>query len=121
MREVARVVPAALAGVEHLIIAEDEAAGPVGFMGTDGGRLEMLFLLPRERGRAGQAAVCCGMPFGAMPAKFASMSRTPLRGRFMSIWAFECTSVRSAMNRKGCLRCFTCVWKGNLLSCEKFV
>ncbi len=44
-------VPQAMGGVEHLIVAEDEPGVPVAFMGTDGDRLEMLFLAPSERGK----------------------------------------------------------------------
>ena len=39
----------AFEGVEHLIVAEAEK--PVAFMGTQNGRLEMLFVAPEERGR----------------------------------------------------------------------
>lgn len=42
-------VPQALAGVEHLVIAEGEK--PVAFMGTQNGRMEMLFVAPEERGK----------------------------------------------------------------------
>ena len=42
-------VPQAFEGVEHLIVAEAEK--PVAFMGTQNGRLEMLFVAPEERGR----------------------------------------------------------------------
>lgn len=42
-------VPRAFEGVEHLIVAEAEK--PVAFMGTQNGRLEMLFVAPEERGR----------------------------------------------------------------------
>lgn len=44
-------VPQAMGGVEHLIVAEDDQGVPVAFMGTDGDRLEMLFLAPDERGK----------------------------------------------------------------------
>ena len=43
-------VPRAFEGVEHLIVAEAEK--PVAFMGTQNGRLEMLFVAPEERGRS---------------------------------------------------------------------
>ena len=43
-------VPQAIGGVEHLIVAGDEAA-PLGFMGVEGTRLEMLFLAPAARGK----------------------------------------------------------------------
>ena len=42
-------VPQALKSVEHLIVAETEK--PIGFMGVQNGRLEMLFLAPEERGK----------------------------------------------------------------------
>ncbi len=44
-------VPQALREVPHLVTAEEEPGFPVGFMGIDGQRLEMLFLSPEERGR----------------------------------------------------------------------
>ena len=42
-------VPSALGGVAHLMVAEENGR-PVGFMGTEGERLEMLFLDPSHRG-----------------------------------------------------------------------
>ena len=42
-------VPQALKSVEHLIVAETEQ--PIGFMGVQDRRLEMLFLAPAERGK----------------------------------------------------------------------
>ena len=44
-------VPQALAGVAHLIIAEDENGAPIAFMGIENGTLEMLFVAPKERGK----------------------------------------------------------------------
>ena len=44
-------VPLAIGGVEHLAVAEDEYGRLAGFMGTDKGRLEMLFLSPEEIGK----------------------------------------------------------------------
>ena len=44
-------VPSALADVEHLVVAEDRAGEPAAFLGAENGRLEMLFLLPQERGK----------------------------------------------------------------------
>ena len=44
-------VPQALEHVAHLIAAERQPGDPVGFMGTENGRLEMLFLAPEERGQ----------------------------------------------------------------------
>lgn len=44
-------VPQAVGGVEHLIVARTEQGNAVGFMGTENGRLEMLFLSPSQRGK----------------------------------------------------------------------
>ena len=44
-------VPQAIGEVEHLIVAEDDSGRLVGFMGTAANRLEMLFLLPENRGQ----------------------------------------------------------------------
>ena len=44
-------VPQALQGVSHLIVAEDCSGVSAAFMGTEGERLEMLFLTPAERGK----------------------------------------------------------------------
>ena len=49
--QIKKYVPQALRGVQHLIVAEDESGEPVAFMGTENGRLEMLFLSPTERGK----------------------------------------------------------------------
>lgn len=43
-------VPQALRGVAHLVVAERTPGCPVAFMGVEGSRLEMLFLLSAERG-----------------------------------------------------------------------
>ena len=48
--EIKPFVPQALTGVEALIVAEKDDV-PVGFMGTQNGRLEMLFLDPNVRGQ----------------------------------------------------------------------
>ena len=49
-------VPGALEGVAHLVVAR-EGGRPLGFLGAEGGRLEMLFLEPEERGRGLGAAL----------------------------------------------------------------
>ena len=49
--EIEKYVPQALTDVAHLMIAEDDAGDIVGFMGVEGGRLEMLFLSPDERAK----------------------------------------------------------------------
>ena len=51
IKHIKEYVPEALSAVGHLIIAENEWDVPVGFMGVENGRLEMLFLLPEERGK----------------------------------------------------------------------
>ena len=43
-------VPQAIGGVAQLVAAENQAGEPVGFMGVENGRLEMLFLAPEARG-----------------------------------------------------------------------
>ena len=42
-------VPQALTGVAHLFVAMQEDGTPIGFMGVDSGKLEMLFLAPALR------------------------------------------------------------------------
>ena len=48
--EIRPFVPQAVASVETLVVAE-RGGGPVGFMGAQDGRLEMLFLDSEARGR----------------------------------------------------------------------
>lgn len=43
-------VSQAVGGVAQLVAAENQAGEPVGFMGVENGRLEMLFLAPEARG-----------------------------------------------------------------------
>lgn len=50
IRRIRGYVPQAMAAVQHLVVAE-EAGRPVGFMGAENGRLEMLFLSPDARGK----------------------------------------------------------------------
>ena len=45
-------VPQALQGVAHLVIAQDGDGRPAAFMGVNEQMLEMLFVAPRERGKA---------------------------------------------------------------------
>ena len=51
IRKIAAYVPSALQRVPVLIAAVNEAGFPVGFMGIDRSRLEMLFIAPAERGK----------------------------------------------------------------------
>ena len=60
IRRIREYVSTALGAVAHLVVAEEER--PVGFMGIENGRLEMLFLAPAERGRGvGRQLMECGM------------------------------------------------------------
>ena len=43
-------IPQAVGGVAQLVAAENQAGEPVGFMGVENGRLELLFLAPEARG-----------------------------------------------------------------------
>ena len=49
--KIKRYVPQALQKAEHLIVVENEDGEAIAFMGIEKDRLEMLFLLPAERGR----------------------------------------------------------------------
>lgn len=49
VKKIKEYVPQALEDVEHLIVVEAER--PIAFMGTQNGRLEMLFITPEERGK----------------------------------------------------------------------
>ena len=44
-------VPEALKGAARLIVAENDAGTPIGFMGVANSSLEMLFIAPCERGK----------------------------------------------------------------------
>ena len=57
-----KYVPEALKNVSRLVIAENEKGLPVAFMGTEGQKLEMLFVAPEERGKGlGKALIKYGM------------------------------------------------------------
>jgi len=47
---IAPYVPTALKEIPRLVVAVDDRTEPCGFMGIDGGRLEMLFIHPKNRG-----------------------------------------------------------------------
>lgn len=51
IKEISKYVPEGLKHIPNLIIAENDKNEPVGFMGIDGGKLEMLFISPEERGK----------------------------------------------------------------------
>lgn len=55
-------VPQALKSVGKLMVAENETGTPIAFMGIENSRLEMLFLLPEERGKGiGRALIDYGI------------------------------------------------------------
>ena len=49
--KIRQYVPQALSSVQCLSIAERDDGTPIGFMGIENGRLEMLFLASAERGK----------------------------------------------------------------------
>lgn len=51
VKQIKSYVPQALQSVSYLIVAVDASDEPIGFMGTEQNRLEMLFLSPAERGK----------------------------------------------------------------------
>lgn len=55
-------VPQAIAQVEHLILAQNDAGDWLGFMGVENRKLEMLFLSPDQRGKGiGKQLIHYGM------------------------------------------------------------
>ena len=46
-----KYVPQALGGVPVLVVARSEQQAMTAFLGLDGGRIEMLFVSPDERGK----------------------------------------------------------------------
>lgn len=51
IENIKKYVPEAVNGVAHLIIANDEEGHAVAFMGIEDERLEMLFIVPEQRGK----------------------------------------------------------------------
>ena len=51
IEDIKMYVPQAINEIAHLIIAENESNVPVAFMGIEGHKLEMLFIIPEERGK----------------------------------------------------------------------
>ena len=51
IEEIKNFVPMAVKSVPHLIIENAVNGVPIAFMGIDNGKLEMLFIDPRERGK----------------------------------------------------------------------
>ena len=74
-------VPQALSGVERLVVAL-EGGVPLGFMGAQAGRLEMLFLAPEARGRGlGGGAAAAGGGDRALRCRGADSERAESRRR----------------------------------------
>lgn len=48
---IAKFVPQAIMAVEHLVILKNPDNEVLGFMGVENQKLEMLFVLPEERGK----------------------------------------------------------------------
>lgn len=51
INKIKKYVPFAINNVEHLIIAATEFDEPIGFMGINKNKLEMLFITPKETGK----------------------------------------------------------------------
>lgn len=50
IKDIKTYVPQAINEIDHLIIAEGEDKNPIAFMGIEEQTLEMLFIMPEERG-----------------------------------------------------------------------
>lgn len=60
--EIKSIIPQALLEVTHLIVSVNNIGEPVGFMGVDDRRIEMLFISPDVRGKGiGKALVQYGI------------------------------------------------------------
>jgi len=51
VKQIKEYIPQALIEVTYLIVALNQQEVPVGFMGVENQRLEMLFITPEERGK----------------------------------------------------------------------
>ena len=51
IKNIKKYVPQAISGVSHLVIIENESHQPIGFMGIEDTKLEMLFIKNSERGK----------------------------------------------------------------------
>ena len=99
IRSLAVYVPQALAQVPVLVVAFSDQGIPVGFMGIDGTRLEMLFLSPDVRGTGlGRQLLQRGIRrYGV--TSFASMSRTLKPSISISTWVFRSAAARRQTSR----------------------
>lgn len=51
IENIKKFVPQALKDISHLIVVKNESKLPIAFMGVEGQKLEMLFILAGERGK----------------------------------------------------------------------
>lgn len=62
--DIKKFVPDTLSQVAHLVIAINETGDPIGFMGIEDCKIEMLFISPEERGKGvGKAFIEYGVPY----------------------------------------------------------
>ena len=62
--DIKKFVPDTLSQVAHLVIAINETGDPIGFVGVEGQKIEMLFISPEERGKGvGKAFIEYGVPY----------------------------------------------------------
>lgn len=47
---ISQYIPSALLEIPHLLIARNEASEPAAFLGIEGNKVEMLFVLPEKKG-----------------------------------------------------------------------
>ncbi len=107
IKKIKEYVPEAMRGVEHLILAQNDAEQPVAFMGTEKGRLEMLFLSPAERGKGlGKQLLRYGIRnYGIQEVTV--MSRTRRQWASMNIWASRPIKERIMTKRAIRIRFYT--------------
>lgn len=87
--DIKKYVPQALKEAEHLVVAENGNGFPAAFMGVEGQRLEMLFLLPAERGKGlGKMLLQCGIE-EYLGNKLAVNEQNPLAKSFYEHMGFQ--------------------------------
>ena len=96
-----------LAGVTHLIIAEDENGAPIAFMGIENGTLEMLFVAPKERGKGvGKRLILYGIERCGVE-RLAVNEQNPQAKGFYERMGFQVYSTNKAIP----IRCCICAVK----------
>ena len=96
IRSLAVYVPQALAQVPVLVVAFSDQGIPVGFMGIDGTRLEMLFLSPDVPGDRSGPAACSSRGIRRYGVTSLCVNeREPSSPRFLfSTWVFRSAAAR---------------------------